>query len=833
MHSTSSSKPGNCRKPFELVAIAASAGGLKALTTILERLPATFPVPIAIAKHINPKHSSLLAEILKRRSQLVVKEVKTGERLQSGVAYLAPPNQHITIGADDRIVLSAFTSSSDFVCPSANLLFKSVARYYGARAIAVVLTGTGNDGAIGIQAISERGGITIAQNEVTSEFFGMPKAAIETKAVKYVLPLPEIPQILVELVTQGHTTQPVYRVQVEASMNPNEEAQALESLLEYLRQIRGFDFTGYKRSSLKRRIQKRMQVHNVTTFEAYLDYLQVHPEEFSILFNTILINVTGFFRDPDTWTHLRQQILPNLLAQKSQPSPVRVWSAGCASGEEAYSIAMLLIEQLGPEPFRDRVKIYATDLDEEALTQARQASYSTQDIECIPEDLRAKYFEPIGENRYTFCSDLRRVVIFGRHDLVRDAPISHLDLLVCRNTLMYFNAETQRRILARFHFALNNNGVLFLGKAEMLLAHTSLFTPLSLQHRIFNKVSQINIRDRLLVLAQTGDEEASEKLAVDERLREAAFNASPAAQIVVNHNSILVLANHSARTQFNLNQRDLGRPLQDLEISYRPVELRSRIDQVYRDRRGIVIPEVSRSLSDGRTQYLDIQVNPLTENSSGIIGVSITFNDITHTCQLQEQLKRSNHELETTNEELQSSNEELETTNEELQSTNEELETTNEELQSTNEELETMNEELQSTNEELQTINDELRQRTTDLNQANAFLNSVLTSLRSGVVVIDRNLNILSWNREAENLWGLRADEVNSQSILNLDIGLPVAKLRDSIHECLSGQCDRSELTLNATNRRGKAIQCRVSFTPLQGYEQERSGVILLMETFE
>ncbi|MBE9180861.1 PAS domain-containing protein [Oculatella sp. LEGE 06141] len=610
----------------------------------------------------------------------------------------------------------------------------------------------------------------------------------------------------------------------------NDDDRVFEILLDYLRRVRGFDFTGYKRASLRRRVQKQMQTVEVQSFGDYLDYLEVHPEEFTALFNTILINVTAFFRDMAAWQYLQHQTLPLLLQQKPPTEPIRVWSVGCASGEEAYTIAMLLADELGADSFRQRVKIYATDADEEALTQARQASYTAKDIEPVPIDMREKYFEPVGD-RYTFRSDLRRAVIFGRHDIVQNAPISRLDLLVCRNTLMYFNTETQSRILARFHFALNESSALFLGKAEMLLTHTHLFAPLSLQHRIFTKVPNANIRDRLMVLAQAGDEEASGRLSNDVRLREAAFNAVPTAQVVVDFNGTLVMANMQARILFRISLLDIGQPLQDVEISYRPLELRSRIEQVYNTRQPVTVNDVFRDVPDGGGQYFDVQFMPLQENGSDLLGVSITFADVTQYHDLQLELQRSNQELETSNEELQSANEELETTNEELQSTNEELETTNEELQSTNEELETMNEELQSTNEELQTINDELRLRTDDLNQSNAFLNSILTNLRTGAVVVDRQLRILTWNDEAANMWGLRSAEVRGQTLLGLDIGLPVEQLAEPIRQSLLAEDSaRQEVTVTAMNRRGRTSRYDISISVLLSPNQERLGVILLME---
>ncbi|MFB2893990.1 CheR family methyltransferase [Aerosakkonemataceae cyanobacterium BLCC-F50] len=607
-----------------------------------------------------------------------------------------------------------------------------------------------------------------------------------------------------------------------------EQDPEFEALLQYLKRNRGFDFTGYKRPSLMRLVRKRIQRVGVENFNDYLDYLQVHPGELNILFDTLLLNVTNFFRDTSAWEVFATEIIPRILEAKPNNEPIRVWSAGCASGEEAYTIAILLTEALGAEAFRNRVKIYATDLDEEALVQGRQASYTTRALEFVPEELRKKYFEVSGNN-YIFRTDLRRCVIFGRHDLVHDAPISRLDLLVCRNTLMYFNADIQARILARFHFALNDTGFLFVGKAEMLLTHANLFQPANLKYRIFSRVPRISLRDRLLIMAESGNTEASTQLVGTMRLKDEGFESLPVAQIVVDIQGNIVLANRQARILFNLSTQDLGRPLQDLELSYRPVELRSRIQQAYTERRSVSIPEVELIRSEESIVYLEIQVVPLLDNSADALGVTIVFQDITRYNELERELQRSTQELETAYEELQSTNEELETTNEELQSTNEELETTNEELQSTNEELETMNEELQSANEELQTTNDELRQRTEELNRVTIFMESILTSLRVGMIVLDNRLSVQLWNGRAEELWGLRAEETVERFFFDLDIGLPVEQLRGLIRACQTGNSEEHTTVVNAVNRRGKNIRCRVICTSLI-IENRPEGVILLID---
>ena len=614
-------------------------------------------------------------------------------------------------------------------------------------------------------------------------------------------------------------------------MNAPHKDLDFENLLQYLRINRGFDFTGYKRSTLMRRVTKQMETLNIDSFGNYQDYLEVHPDEFKNLFNTILINVTAFFRDSSAWDYLAKEIIPNIIKNKPKDGLIRFWSAGCASGQEAYTLAIIVAEILGVEEFRQRVKIYATDVDEEALTQSRQASYSAKNIIEIPLGLRDKYFDIVNKN-YIFRQDLRRCVIFGRHDLLQDAPISRLDLLICRNTLMYFNSEIQGKIINRFHFALNDHGYLFLGKAEMLVMHSNLFVPIDLKNRIFSKVSLGNIHNRQLVMKSSEGKESADNVSFEGlRIRELAFDTASSAQVVIDNHGTLIMINEQARNLFNLTLKDLNRPFQDLELSYRPVELRSLIEQVYSERHPITLTNVERYQTNSEVQHLDLRVIPLQHNDQTILGVTISFNDITRQIKLQTALQRSRQELETTNEELQSTNEELETTNEELQSTNEELETTNEELQSTNQEMETMNEELQSANEELQTINHELSDRTCELDQINIFLTSILGSLQMGMVVLDSSFNILIWNQTVEDMWGLRTDEVMNKSWFSLDIGLPVEQLRNPIRDIMSCKKKFQEIIINATNRRGKKIQCYLACSPLMNGTVE--GVIIMMTDIE
>jgi two-component system CheB/CheR fusion protein len=602
-------------------------------------------------------------------------------------------------------------------------------------------------------------------------------------------------------------------------------AGGLEDLLEFIRDARGFDFTGYKRSSLGRRIRKRMQDVGFEHYPDYRDLLETSAEEFNYLFNTILINVTGFFRDAETWTYLQQEVLPALLADTD--GEIRVWSAGCSTGEEAYSLAIAFAEALGIEECMARVKIYGTDVDEEALQEARVGSYPAKALEPLTTEFRDQYFEPAG-SKFVVRPDLRRRVIFGRHDLTKDAPISRLDLLTCRNTLMYFNVEAQRAIVDRLHFALRQGGYLFLGKAEMLLSESGRFDVASMRRRVFKRRdgrSSAGGAAPLKLDVRTGTEvrDVSRRLI----LRDLALEATPNAQIVLDETEAVALISSDARAQFDLTSQDVGRPFRDLEVSYRPAEMRSLIEQARAERRAIRLAAVERRRSDDEKQYFEVLIQPLFSNNRMWMGTSVTFVETTFVTRLQHDLKRHREDLETAHEELRSTNEELEAANEELQSSIAELETTNEELQSTNEELETTNEELQSGNEELETMNEEMRIRTSELEEARAFLEGVLSSVAAGVVVLDARDRIRSWNRGAQELWGLRADEVYQHEFFALDIGLPTEELRESVASCLITKVPTPPLQVSAVNRRGRAMVCTVSCSPLNG---QTDGVVLLME---
>ncbi len=601
-----------------------------------------------------------------------------------------------------------------------------------------------------------------------------------------------------------------------------------EALLRHIQETRGLDFRGYKRTSLRRRIALRMETVGAEDFTTYRAHLEAQPSEFGDLLNTVLINVTSFFRDEEAWRVLAEQIIPALIDHAEEDRSIRIWSIGCASGEEPYSIAMLLAEQLGAAEFCRRVKIYATDLDEEALKTARLATYSPRDVENVPAHLLERYFERTN-NHYVFERDLRKCVIFGRHNVVHDAPISRIDLIACRNLLIYLEAETQSIVLPRLHYALNREGYLFLGKAETQLARSSLFRPVEMKHRIFAKVPQ---EWRRPMGASFGGARGSRIVPAsgDAQLLEAVLNEAGTALLVVDDSGAVAFVNSPARLLLGVGESDVGRPFQDLPVSYRPIELRGPIDESFRQRRSVRLDNQEYRLTQSEVLRLNIDIRPLLRPDGSVHAVLLSFADQTRLHTIQRELEAAQENLENSIEELQSANEELETTNEELQSTNEELETTNEELQSTNEELETLNEEARSSNEEMEAVNEELRIQAEQASSYRLHLESVLRAMNGGIIVLDDKRIVQSWNRWSENTWGLRAEEVLGTAFDALDVGFPTQPLRDSLAAVQQGHEEQADQLVEGIDRRGRRILCQIRISALLDENALPHGLVLVFQ---
>jgi two-component system, chemotaxis family, CheB/CheR fusion protein len=524
----------------------------------------------------------------------------------------------------------------------------------------------------------------------------------------------------------------------------------LKELLQELAEQRHFDFRGYKKTTLERRFRHRMFQLKLGGYAAYGEYIRKHPDETNELLNTLLINVTEFFRDPPAWEILRHEILPPLLKRIKPGHSFRAWSAGCASGEEPYSIAILLAEYFGPRIQDYDIKIYATDIDEEALSIARRGEYSADAVRPVRPEWREKYFH--GKGLLAVNREIRRLLIFGRSNLAQDAPISHVNLLVCRNLLIYFDSDLQKQILARLHYALEPGGVLFLGKSESQLTNSQQFQRVNARWRIFQRISNLSVVEERIEPRQDMMEpptapvtRATQELEGMRQQQRYLLEALRIGIFALSADDTVVQHNTSALTLCGLPPGNLvGRRLADTDVFIRIMDLGSQLQATRPNNES---SRFQRRINTGTEEKLmEVTIRPLLDEKGQRSGTLIYIEDQT----LQEKLQITVEELESTREELQSANEELETTNEELQSTNEELETTNEELQSTNEEL-------QSLNEELETTNQELEERTKELDQVNSVYAQTLEKIRLPVMLVDQERRIEFWNAHALRIFGFKS----------------------------------------------------------------------------
>jgi two-component system CheB/CheR fusion protein len=530
----------------------------------------------------------------------------------------------------------------------------------------------------------------------------------------------------------------------------------LKDLLQEFAEQRNFDFRGYKKTTLERRFRRRMFQLNMPGYAEYGNYIRQHPEEMNRLLTTILINVTEFFRDPPAWEILRHELLPPLLNRLKPGHSFRAWSAGCASGEEAYSIAMLLAEHFGPRIRDYDIKIYATDIDDEELNAARRGEYSLEAVRKIRPEWREKYFR--GKELLRVNREIRRLVIFGKSNLAQDAPISHVNLLVCRNLLIYFDSNLQKQILNRLHYALDPNGILFLGKSESQLTNSQQFQRLNSRWRIFRRISgSLVLEDRvemthdIMRSATNESTRAGVELETLKQHQRHLMETLRVGVIALDLDDVVLQLNTYAQTLFGLAPSNMvDKPIGATELYSRLPELGPRLAATRLNNEASRLE--TRVKVGTEEKLIEVTLRPLVDERGERTGTMIYLEDQS----IQEKLQATVEELESTSEELQSANEELETTNEELQSTNEELETTNEELQSTNEELETTNEELQSLNEELETTNQELEERTKELDQVNSVYSQTLEKMRLPVMLVNQERHIEFWNSRALTLFGFK-----------------------------------------------------------------------------
>jgi two-component system CheB/CheR fusion protein len=571
----------------------------------------------------------------------------------------------------------------------------------------------------------------------------------------------------------------------------NREEFPFDEVLTRIRDARNFDFREYKRGTLTRRIERRMGERRCRSVREYLDVLDGDPGEFDALLSAMLIKVTSFFRDPDVWEEISKKILPELVASRQASDELRVWVAGCATGEEAFSIAILIAEALGPAFGGTRVKIFGTDVDEAAIAVARRGGYDSSVAEAVPKALLDKWFVHEGGG-WTVKQEIRRTVVFGVNNLVSDAPISRLDLVLCRNVFIYLDAALQKRVLTRFHYALRREGMLVLGKAELIPFAASLFEPVDLARRVYRKDGRRDVplagQERLLgLLEQQGldrmTQQSSEEMSTLGQYYRDALDALPFPAVTTSLDGTVHLWNRESAKLWQRSEGDVvGKKLSSLGLPGLSGNVLIERTALVRDGRSEREAADGTMTPAGRSPIpLTVEVLPLLDASRERVGLLYLVSDVSFQRGLElevksvnEELLSANEKMQTSVEELRAANEELETTNEELQSANEELQTTNEELQSTNEELETTNEELNSSNSELDATNRELASRTEEMNILGLYQRTIIRSLTAAVVVIDAMGRVTSWNLAAERLLGLPESETVGQALWTL--GIPALK---------------------------------------------------------
>ena len=732
----------------DLVVVGSSAGGVEALSILVSTLPPDFPAPIVLAQHLDPTRPSTLDVILQRRSALPVVKVNTLAALENGKIYVIPSNRHVSINDHHVEVVE---DRGRRPRPSVDLLLSTAAQVYGERLIAVILTGSGSDGAAGAVDVKNAGGMVVVQEPQSARYPSMPLALPPT-VVDFEEKIEHIGPLLYDLLTG-----------VSIAQSEDRTEDALRLILDQVSHQANIDFRAYKTSTILRRIGRRMTVTHMLTIREYAESLRNNPEEIAELVKAFLINVTQFFRDAEAFTYLRKEILPILIERaRERDRTLRFWTAGCATGEESYSLAMLLADMLGSDLPGWSVKIFATDLDEAAINFARRGLYSENLLKGVPQEYQERFLERV-EQGYRISKTLRQMVIFGQQDLSHSAPFPRIDMVMCRNVLIYFTPALQDYVLSQFAFSLNADGYLFLGKAETVRPMQQHYEVVNKHWKVYRCVAGIlptvrrqnppnltirpsegrtmNRQNRSVSKAHNEQELTSSPVEIGQlrRFNELLLRFLPIGVAVIDRSYHILTVNGTARRLFGL--LDVT-PEQDFLHSVHGIPystLRNAIDAVFREHSTVSLPEVELQVEiggNGRFINVSIALMQIEEGSQEYAAISVT--DVTEQVQTRRQIESvqveqaqlmnelgaankrysdMNKELMDTNEELQVSNEELMLTHEELQASIEEFETTNEELQATNEELETNNEEMQATNEELETTNEELRARTLELQE--------------------------------------------------------------------------------------------------------------------
>jgi two-component system, chemotaxis family, CheB/CheR fusion protein len=745
------------RKPneFLIVGIGASAGGIQALKKFFENVPATSGMAYVVILHLSPDYDSKLAEVLQTVALIPVTQVIEKILVEPDHIYVVSPNQHLEM-MDGSLIVTPNISVEERRAP-VDIFFRTLAESHGTLAVAVILSGSGANGSMGLKRIKERGGATFVQNPREAEFGEMPRNAIATELVDDVLPVAEIPaKIIAYKQNLGAVV-----IHVEAESRPEIQQQALRAIFTQLRLRTGHDFSNYKRPTLLRRIERRINIHHLPDLTSYAAYCQQQPEETQALLKDLLISVTNFFRDGRAFEVIERDILPHLLHGKRAGDALRIWIAGCATGEEAYSLAMLCAERTIGVSDAPKVQIFATDIDEHAIATAREGLYTINDAADVsPERLR-RFFTKEGE-MYRIRRELREMVLFAVHNVIKDPPFSRLDLVSCRNMLIYLNQTAQERVMETLHFALNPGGYLFLGMSESVDGAGDLYVPVSREYHIFQS-RQVAARAYPVpegVLSFRLDKGRAAELLDNEKRAQARFTYGDLHQrlleqyappsVVINEEYDIV---HLTERAGRYLQVAGGEPSQNLLKLIRPelrLELRTALYQATQRQTNVEARNLKFRIN-GHTEAVNIHIRPVLREGDTARGFMLVIfepnvsatsdeekvftSDEPMARQLEEELMRLKAQLRTTNEhhEVQA---------EELKASNEELQAMNEELRSAAEELETSREELQSINEELTTVNQELKVKIEEATLTSNNLQNLINSTDIGTIFLDRSFRV-------------------------------------------------------------------------------------------
>ncbi|HEV8717079.1 MAG TPA: chemotaxis protein CheB, partial [Candidatus Binatia bacterium] len=763
------------KESFPVVGVGASAGGLEAFTQLIRALPANAGIALVLVQHLDPKRESMLVSILSRETKMPVLEVKSGMVPEADHVYIPPPYADLAI-AGGVFNLLPRTDVGGRHLPI-DSFFRSLAEDQGTCAIGVILSGTASDGVEGMKAIKAAGGITFAQEPQSAKYDGMPRNAIESGAVDSVLPPEDIAQELTKIGRNPHAA--FYRAAKEAEVLPA-GGDGLQKVFAILRRTTGIDFSAYKPGTIKRRIARRMVVHKIEKLKQFVEYLQQNPTEVQALCQDLLIPVTSFFREPETCEALTSQVFPRIVRARTRDAPLRLWVPGCATGEEAFSIAICLLEFLGDRDIP--VQIFATDVNEAAIEKARAGRYPpTIEANVSPERLK-RFFVKLKDG-YRIGEPVRKSCVFAKHDLLRDPPFSNLDLIVCSNVLIYLGPMAQERVIKWFHYALKLTGFLVLGKSEAISRYQELFVLTDRTHRIYSRqpLSQrlhydLAVRDKERQETPPARSESGsvtpQRLDLDKEAERIILSRYGPAGFIVNEK--LQILKLRGRTRPYLDPSP-GEPSLNLLKMVRPdlvSEVRAAIHKATKEHSAVRKHGISLRLN-GRSKEIDLQVIPIGGAASVERCFLVLFEDLKPPAKrLLTEMKRGGatavkggagvdrrsvlqwkRELAATKRSLRSVIEEAEAANEELQSAGEELESRNEELQSANEELETAKEELQSANEEMTTLNETLRNQNEELSKLNselvrarAYSESIVNTVRESLLVLDSELRVRTAN---------------------------------------------------------------------------------------